>query len=111
VAAWHLGVQFARQMGSVLVAIGRGREKEKLAKDLARKSTSIVAARMPQRCCNAMAGARAILATELVVMHMGPLVAGLASRGKLIIVGVSNGPKIRLECFPLSLEGARFTEH
>jgi D-arabinose 1-dehydrogenase-like Zn-dependent alcohol dehydrogenase len=30
----HLGVQFARQMGCHTVAIGRGREKEKLAKDL-----------------------------------------------------------------------------
>src|SRR6202048_1424735 len=30
----HLGVQFARQMGFHTVAIGRGREKEKLAKDL-----------------------------------------------------------------------------
>ena len=30
----HLGVQFARHMGFQTVAIGRGREKEKLAKDL-----------------------------------------------------------------------------
>src|SRR6267154_391639 len=30
----HLGVQFARHMGFHTVAIGRGREKEKLAKDL-----------------------------------------------------------------------------
>src|ERR1700731_1113565 len=30
----HLGIQFARQMGFHTVAIGRGREKEKLAKDL-----------------------------------------------------------------------------
>jgi len=30
----HLGVQFARHMGFRTVAIGRGREKEKLAKDL-----------------------------------------------------------------------------
>src|SRR5256885_683181 len=30
----HLGIQFARQMGFRTVAIGRGRDKEKLAKDL-----------------------------------------------------------------------------
>src|SRR6267378_4096124 len=30
----HLGIQFARNMGFRTVAIGRGREKEKLAKDL-----------------------------------------------------------------------------
>src|SRR6202162_2812446 len=30
----HLGIQFARHMGFRTIAIGRGREKEKLAKDL-----------------------------------------------------------------------------
>src|SRR6201984_63477 len=30
----HLGVQFARHMGFRTVAIGKGRDKEKLAKDL-----------------------------------------------------------------------------
>ena len=30
----HLGVQFARRMGFRTVAIGRGRDKEKLAEDL-----------------------------------------------------------------------------
>jgi D-arabinose 1-dehydrogenase-like Zn-dependent alcohol dehydrogenase len=30
----HLGIQFARYMGFRTVAIGRGREKEKLAKEL-----------------------------------------------------------------------------
>jgi D-arabinose 1-dehydrogenase-like Zn-dependent alcohol dehydrogenase len=30
----HLGIQFARHMGFRTVAIGRGREKEKLAKEL-----------------------------------------------------------------------------
>src|SRR6266700_5494461 len=30
----HLGVQFARHLGFHTVAIGRGREKKKLAKDL-----------------------------------------------------------------------------
>src|SRR5215469_12824052 len=30
----HLGVQFAQHMGFRIVAIGRGRDKEKLAKDL-----------------------------------------------------------------------------
>src|SRR6202040_3779107 len=30
----HLGIQFARRMGFRTVALGRGREKEKLAKEL-----------------------------------------------------------------------------
>jgi D-arabinose 1-dehydrogenase-like Zn-dependent alcohol dehydrogenase len=100
----HLGVQFARQMGFHTVAIGRGREKEKLAKDLGAHtyidSSSEDAAAVLQR----MGGARAILATGTSGDAMGPLVAGLAARGKLIIVGVPND-EIRLNAFPLIFGG------
>ena len=100
----HLGVQFARQMGFRTVAIGRGREKEKLAKDLGAHayidSASEDAAAVLQR----MGGARAILATGTSGDAMGPLVAGLAARGKLIIVGVPND-EIRLSAFPLVFGG------
>src|SRR5438477_3318314 len=97
----HLGVQFARQMGFHTVAIGRGREKEKLAKDLGAHvyidSTNEDAAAVLQR----MGGARAILATGTSGDAMGPLLPGLAERGKLIIVGVPND-EIRLNAFPLA---------
>ncbi len=100
----HLGVQFARQMGFRTVAIGRGREKEKLAKDLGAHayidSASEDAAAVLQR----MGGARAILATGTSGDAMGPLVAGLAVRGKLIVVGVPND-EIRLSAFPLVFGG------
>src|SRR3989442_4747489 len=100
----HLGLQFARQMGFHTVAIGRGREKEKLAKDLGAHvyidSAGEDAAAMLQR----MGGARAILATGTSGDAMGPLVAGLASRGKLIIAGVPND-EIRLNAFPLVFGG------
>src|SRR5580765_4912902 len=100
----HLGVQFARQLGFRTVAIGRGREKEKLAKDLGAHvyidSASEDAAAVLQR----MGGARAILATGTSGDAMGPLVAGLAARGKLIIVGVPNDA-IRLNAFPLVFGG------
>src|SRR6202165_1467101 len=88
----HLGVQFARQMGFHTVAIGRGREKEKLAKDLGAHvyidSTSEDAAAVLQR----MGGARAILATGTSGNAMGALVSGLAARGKLIVLGVPHDP-------------------
>ena len=100
----HLGVQFARQMGFRTVAIGRGREKEKLAKDLGAHayidSASEDAAAVLQR----MGGARAILATGTSGDAMGPLVAGLSARGKLIVVGVPND-EIRLNAFPLVFGG------
>src|SRR6266852_2987997 len=100
----HLGVQFARQMGFHTVAIGRGREKEKLARDLGAHvyidSSSEDAAAVLQR----MGGARAILATGTSGDAMGPLVAGLAARGKLIIIGVPND-EIRLNALPLVFGG------
>jgi propanol-preferring alcohol dehydrogenase len=100
----HLGVQFARQMGFRTVAIGRGRDKEKLAKDLGAHvyidSAVDDAAAVLQR----MGGARAILATAPSGDAMGPLVSGLAVRGKLIVLGVPND-QIRLNAFPLVFGG------
>jgi alcohol dehydrogenase, propanol-preferring len=52
----HLGIQFARHMGFHTVAIGRGREKEKLRKIWARTSTSIRPSTMRQRHCSVWAG-------------------------------------------------------
>ena len=49
-------------------------------------------------------GARAILATGTSGDAMGPLVAGLAARGKLLIVGVPND-EIRLNAFPVVFGG------
>jgi alcohol dehydrogenase, propanol-preferring len=100
----HLGVQFARQMGFRTVAIGRGRDKEKLAKDLGAHlyidSAVDDAAAVLQR----MGGARAILATATSGDAMGPLVSGLAVCGKLIVLGVPND-QIRLNAFPLVFGG------
>jgi len=100
----HLGVQFARHMGFLTVAIGRGGDKEKLAKDLGAHvyidTTIDDAAAVLQR----MGGARAILATGTSGNAMGSLVSGLAARGKLIIVGVPQD-QIQLSAFPLVFGG------
>src|SRR5437867_1715630 len=91
-------------MGFRTVAIGRGREKDKLAKELGAHvyvDTSVEdAAAVLQR----MGGARAILATAPSGDAMGPLVSGLAVRGKLILVGVP-GDQIKLGAFPLVFGG------
>jgi len=52
----HLGVQFARHMGFHTVAIGRGREKEKLAKDLGAHVYIDAAVDDPQRRSSVWAG-------------------------------------------------------
>jgi D-arabinose 1-dehydrogenase-like Zn-dependent alcohol dehydrogenase len=100
----HLGVQFARQMGFHTVAIGRGREKEKLAKDLGAHVYIDTAADDAAAVLQRMGGAKAILATGTSANAMGSLVSGLATRGKLIVVGVPQD-QMQLNAFPLVFGG------
>ena len=100
----HLGVQFARKMGFRTVAIGRGREKEKLAKDLGAHLYIDTSAEDAAAALQRLGGARAILATATSGAAMGPLVSGLAARGKFIVVGVPEDP-ISLNAFPLVFGG------
>jgi propanol-preferring alcohol dehydrogenase len=101
----HLGIQFARQMGFRTVAIGRGADKGKLAKNLGAHVYMDTAVEDAAAALQKMGGAKAILATAPSGSAMGPLVAGLATRGKLIIVGVPFDP-IQLNAFPIVF-GAR----
>jgi len=100
----HLGIQFARHMGFRTVAIGRGSEKKKLAKDLGAHVYIDTAADDAAAVLQRMGGARAILATAPSGDAMGPLVSGLAVRGKLIIVGVPQD-LMQLNAFPLVFGG------
>ncbi len=100
----HLGIQFARHMGFHTVAIGRGREKEKLAQDLGAHVYIDTAVDDAAKVLQRMGGARAILATAPSGTAMGPLVAGLAARGKLIVVAVPVD-QIQLSAFPLVFGG------
>jgi alcohol dehydrogenase, propanol-preferring len=100
----HLGVQFARHMGFRTVAIGKGGHKEKLAKDLGAHVYIDTAVDDAAAVLQRLGGARAILATAPSGNAMGPLVSGLAVRGKLIVVGVPGDP-IQLNAFPLVFGG------
>jgi len=100
----HLGVQFARHMGFRTVAIGRGREKEKLARDLGAHVYIDTAADNAAAVMQRMGGAKAILATGTSGDAMGSLLSGLAARGKFIVVGVPQDP-IQLNAFPLVFGG------
>jgi propanol-preferring alcohol dehydrogenase len=100
----HLGIQFARQMGFHTVAIGRGSDKEKLAKDLGAHVYIDTAVDDSAALLQRMGGARAILATAPSGDAMGLLVSGLATRGKLIVVGVPQDP-MQLNAFPLVFGG------
>jgi alcohol dehydrogenase, propanol-preferring len=100
----HLGLQFARKMGFHTVAIGRGREKEKLAKDLGAHLYIDTSAEDAAAALQRLGGARAILATATSGAAMGPLVSGLSARGKFVVVGVPEDP-ISLSAFPLVFGG------
>jgi propanol-preferring alcohol dehydrogenase len=100
----HLGIQFARHMGFRTVAIGRGGEKEKLAKDLGAHVYIDTGVDDAAAVLLHMGGARAILATAPSGGAMGPLVSGLAARGKLIVVGVPQD-QMQLSAFPLVFGG------
>jgi D-arabinose 1-dehydrogenase-like Zn-dependent alcohol dehydrogenase len=92
----HLGVQYARQMGFRTVAIGRGADKEPLARKLG--------AGNPSEALRKLGGARVILATAPDSKSMSSVVDGLAPNGKLLIVGASGEP---LTVSPLQLIMAR----
>jgi D-arabinose 1-dehydrogenase-like Zn-dependent alcohol dehydrogenase len=104
----HLGIQFARRMGFRTVAIARGVEKGKLAKELGATSYIDAAAEDPAAALQRMGGAKVILATAASSSSMGPLIAGLAPRGRLVVLGASAEP-IQVDAVQL-LFGARSIE-
>jgi len=79
-------------MGFHTVALGRGREKEQLAKSLGAHLYIDTAADDAVAVLQRLGGASAILATGTSGGAMGPLVSGLAARGRLIVVGVPGDP-------------------
>jgi D-arabinose 1-dehydrogenase-like Zn-dependent alcohol dehydrogenase len=91
-------------MGFRTVAIGRGRDKEELAKGLGAHVYIDATGEDAGATLQHMGGARAILATGTSGEAMGQLVAGLATRGKLIVVGAPQDP-IQLNATPLIFGG------
>jgi D-arabinose 1-dehydrogenase-like Zn-dependent alcohol dehydrogenase len=88
----HLGVQWASKFGYDVIAIGRGQDKQALAKKLGARryidsATQNVAAELTRE-----GGAAVILATAPDAKAMGTLVDGLGVRGRLVIVGASSEP-------------------
>lgn len=85
----HLGVQFASKMGFATVAIARGKDKEALARKLGAHHYIDSNEQNVAQVLTALGGAKVILATVTSGKAMSASVGGLASDGKLIIVGVS----------------------
>lgn len=85
----HLGIQFARQMGFRTVAIGRGADKQPLAKKLGAHDYIDTSAGPPAQALQKLGGASVILATAPDSKSMSALVEGLGPRGTLMIIGAS----------------------
>lgn len=100
----HLGIQYARQMGFRTVAIGRGGDKEALARKLGAHEYIDTASGTPAAALQRLGGARVALATAPDSKAISALVDGLAPGGKLIVIGVGPEP---LNITPLQLIVAR----
>jgi D-arabinose 1-dehydrogenase-like Zn-dependent alcohol dehydrogenase len=83
----HLGIQYARQMGFRTVAIGRGGDKQALAKKLGAHEYVDTSAGDPAQALQKMGGAHLILATAPDSKSISALVNGLGPRGTLLVVG------------------------
>jgi len=88
----HLGIQYARQMGFRTVAIGRGADKEALAKKLGAHAYLDTNQGPPAEALQKMGGARVILATAPDSKSMSALVDGLGGNGTLLVLGAGPDP-------------------
>lgn len=96
----HLGVQYAAKMGFRTAAIARGKDKEALARKLGASIYIDSQAADPAAELQRFGGATVVLATVTHGPAMSATVAGLAPRGRLMVLGAANPP---LEVVPLDL--------
>lgn len=83
----HLGIQFAAKSGFNTVAIGRGQDKEALARKLGASHYVDNAVQDPAAELQKLGGAKVILATVTSADAMKAVIGGLATAGTFMIVG------------------------
>lgn len=88
----HLGVQYARRMGFQTVAIGRGTDKEPLAKQLGAHHYIDSGAGDAAAELQKLGGARVILATAPNANAISALVDGLSVNGNLLVPAAPSEP-------------------
>jgi D-arabinose 1-dehydrogenase-like Zn-dependent alcohol dehydrogenase len=88
----HLGVQYAHQMGFRTVAIGRGKDKEELARTLGAHHYIDTDGGDGAAQLQKLGGARVILATAPSGKAISALVDGLGPSGKLVIPAAPPDP-------------------
>jgi D-arabinose 1-dehydrogenase-like Zn-dependent alcohol dehydrogenase len=83
----HLGVQYAAKMGFQTVGIARGKDKEKLARELGADQYIDSTAQDPAAELQKLGGAKAILATATSGEAMSAVEGGLAINGTMLVIG------------------------
>lgn len=83
----HLGIQFAERLGFRVVAVNRGRDKEKLARSLGAQEYIDTTEGDPASALQALGGARAILATVTNAQAMQAIAGGLGVNGTMMVIG------------------------
>ena len=96
----HLGVQYARQMGFQTVALGRGKDKEPLAKKLGAHHYVDSDVVDPVSELQKLGGANVILATAPSAKAISAVVEGLAPNGNLLVPAAPAEP-LSISVMPL----------
>jgi len=96
----HLGVQYAQQMGFQTVALGRGKDKEALAKKLGAHHYIDSDVVDPVKELQKLGGARVILATAPSAKAISSVLEGLGVDGNLLIPAAPNDP-LTISVMPL----------
>ena len=85
----HLGVQFAAKLGFDTVAIARGADKAPLARQLGARHYIDSRAQDPAAALRELGGAKVVLATVTNGAAMTAVLGGLAPKGTLLVIGVT----------------------
>ena len=88
----HLGIQYATKLGFRTVAVGRGKDKEALARKLGASEYLDAAAINPAEELQRLGGARVILATAPDSQAIASMVEGLGANGTLLVVAAPGAP-------------------
>jgi D-arabinose 1-dehydrogenase-like Zn-dependent alcohol dehydrogenase len=100
----HLGVQYSAKMGFRTVAIARGKDKEKFARELGAHHYIDSKSEDPAKTLTALGGAKVILATVTNSDAMAATIDGLSSDGRLLVIGADAAP---IKVSPFQLIGGR----
>jgi D-arabinose 1-dehydrogenase-like Zn-dependent alcohol dehydrogenase len=88
----HLGLQYASKLGMQTIAVGRGKDKELLARKLGAIHYIDAATLNPAEELQRLGGARVILATAPDSKSIASMVEGLGPNGTLLIVAAPGEP-------------------